>query len=1252
MIMPKSKFDAFYYGVGMKLDEASVDEAGKKLEGKLNKVVDSVAKNLTTISEAAAKGIKDVDTKKLVGSIVEAQKELRNFQEFDPSKLQKQIDSLNATVETLSTSLGDVATQLKEFTGDVASRLGQIEIKTSKQGKDALKADLKEMKTLAQGFGQILAKGEKIDTSSLDRYFQKIKAGFASLKASGNPMEMFADKELAGYFVDLTNILRQMGAPVEDLRADFFELSSAFKGIFEKTNASGAQTVFKNTGYQIETLNAKLRTAQSELARYEAEMTKMQSRVKSSGFAITVDDDKNLDFDKKIAKIQEYEDLLANLKVNTPEWFDVMKHQIALIQDAEKELAKMMKSSSGTGYLQKWQDTFEFDLDDKYSQDKLYTYVEYAKKGLEKLIKLREQTEGEISRYQSEIGRLTATEATTSSKKDGRTQKTSTQKQKASGVVAEVEAKIKINETEWIKTINSALTNIEAKGKVKPFKIKVEATQGKILEEIKKIKEATLMDKKNNGEKDVVHFNNNFNKFINNLKTRKQELIDELKQNWHPELKKAFSFRMELLGIDNKSVTENIVAHMLPTVDAINTVLEGQPIIFHSNIDTLVEEIKTKLQDIKIDIGAGNINVNPQGLSNANIVINGVIGRGGGVAPAVVPTVVQPTSTPVVQPEQSAPAKQSSGGSVDKQAIYNDAVDKFTKWINGFTDPGEALKLVKKQAQKLYEKLDLAEEGTDEYYEAQIQLAVLLGKWRGTVAGRYAKEGFRVSGAGKNWGGYLTKNGIIPDPKNSKVIGSMSALETTYGLKKPSGKSGSAQTPNTPKSNGIQTAEEQMASQLEAGRKIVENYIKLAKWAEALGPIAEGADIKIKESDFKDRDSIWRNGRNYTKEDIGKTAPGRKITFEDLDAFIAEYEQSENEEDRKLFSFLKNLIDAYKSSQQKLDSLLNEFSDSDVVGRYEFSDNKKETLAADTQSAYKTIMSKKGSKKAQQHLTDVFGRYNIDLSALPSAKTYAEQWQIIEQQIIGRKGLDFEGLMSELGSLKGNIGKTYENFMTLLKVSRAYMLATNSLDAIGQEASNIMRGTKAPKDIYRKEWDNTTGRWYYTNEKTGVKQEIITEGLRQELSRLAVVFIDKLGNAIAGVNTGKNIAGDYLGIDDKTSFTKIITFLTNALNQAAEIAIDTRKKRGMKGYENVTKWDAEEYTKRQNMPEEEYKDWTTASTEKSTIQGYIKNTQNVIDSKQKLKDGLLEENKKIQETIAALENKTTELKKKINNLNH
>ena len=85
--MPKSKFDAFYYGVGMKLDEASVEQAGKQLEGKLNQVVDRVKENIKSISDAASKGVKNIDTKGLVGALVEAQRELSNFDNFNPFKL-------------------------------------------------------------------------------------------------------------------------------------------------------------------------------------------------------------------------------------------------------------------------------------------------------------------------------------------------------------------------------------------------------------------------------------------------------------------------------------------------------------------------------------------------------------------------------------------------------------------------------------------------------------------------------------------------------------------------------------------------------------------------------------------------------------------------------------------------------------------------------------------------------------------------------------------------------------------------------------------------------------------------------------------------------------------------------------------------------------------------------------------------------------------------------------------------------------
>ena len=1259
--MPKSKFDAFYYGIGMKLDEASVDQAGKQLEGKLNKVVDKVATNLTKISDAVSKGVKDVDTKKLVQSIVDAQKELRSFQDFDPSKLQKQIDSLRGTVETLSDSLGDVGTRLKSFADDVQTRLGNIEIKTSKQAKDVLKSDLQDAINVASLLQRQLKAGLELDSgtlATLDRYFAKIEQGMNSIYNSGNPLEDIVDKGLAESLVKFATVLRNIGDPVNHIRDSFSDLVIEMRYAAED---KGIKTFSDSLSYRFEEAAAALRASQKEIEEYEKKIDSL--RRKTDGYAVlkgTKDNSLIEEFDAKqslkefdaiIQKINEYQTTLKSL--TGEDYLSVSKELIALVETVENRLRGMGKKQSKP-FLDIWNQQFgvsSVESGNKLSTQLMAQYDEVFEQLEAKLRKEMKNIQEQVVGAQNEIDALLAKEGRNKNKTSSSTRNSTTQKQKADGVVAEIKTTPIINTTEWAKTINAALAKLSQEGKIKPVKIPVATTQGetlkKIQEQAKKIREMALANPQDDGGSDIKSFNHKFSKFLGNLRDKKDEIATFLKDEWKPVLKDAFSFRMELLGIDNKSMTDNIATHMLPTVDAINAVLESKPIIFHSNIETLVEEVKSKLQDIKIDIGAGNVNINPQGLSNANIIINGIVGRGG-VSPSVNTTTTQPVATPVIQPEPSAHTETStatSDGTVDLQAIYNDAANKIKTWLDGFTDPQKALEGVQKQAKVLWDRLRLAGEGTQEYYEAQIQLTTLLSKWRYKIGGAKADPAFKVPGVmgrgakpAKNWNQYLIDNGILPDPQNDRVIASASKLETLYGLDNPGVKSSSTKTPKPSKDNSVQTVEQQMANQLEAGRAIIENYIKLAKWAKALGPIAEGADIEIKESDFKDRDTINRRGNVYKKDDIGTVIPGKKITFEDLDAFIAEYEQSENEEDRQLFNFLKNLIDAYKSNQHKLDVLLDELSDSDVVGRYEFSDNKKETLATDTQSAYKTIMGKRGSKKAQQHLADVFGKYNIDLSALPSAKTYAEQWQIIEQQIIGRKGLDFDSLMSELGSLKGNVGKTYENFMTLLKVSRAYMLASNSLGEVGQEASVLMRGKKERVDREIRKYDPSTGRSYGTGEYIeGGSNKIVTEGLRQEIRKLAVVFIDELGNAIAGVNAGKNIADDYLGITDNTSFTKIITFLTTALNQSAEIAFDTRKK-SMKGYKDVTKWDADNYAYRQNAHIEEYKNWTTTSTEKSELGDRIHKLQENIT---KYEAQLSELEKELEDTNVSSDNRNT-----------
>ena len=1263
--MPKNKFDSFYYGIGMKLDEASIDQTGKRLEGKLNKVVDNVAQKVASIYDAVLKGATNVDTKDLVKSLAEAQQELNHFQDFDPSKLQHQIEGLNKTVNNLTDNLGEVTEKLRSFTNDVSTRLSNIEILTPKMGTDALKKDILEMKNIVSNLNEISKTSEiDIPTDLLEASVKKIKDGLASIQASGNSLELFSDRDIAKNFVAITNLLRNIGNPVASLKKEFVDLASVFNDKFADDNVA---KIFKNNlGYQIESETLKLERAKDEIKQYKNMIDSLNSTTRDwqkklssldSGLIDTFKSNATVEnLDIIIKKIEEYKHILFTLEdVQNVDYRNAMENMLALIQSTEKTMSSIDKKKLNP-LLSVWKNAFDgSDLEsgNKLSVLWLEDYRDNIKIAIKEIESESEELEKIIRKTQDRLYMLEGREKEQIPKTQKKTTKTS-KKNIAQGIAAEVEAKIKINKAEWAKTINAALKNIETKNKVKPFKIKVEATQGKILDEIKKIKEETLMDKKNNGDKDVVSFNKNFDKFIGNLKTRKQELIDELKQNWYPAIKDAFSFRIEILGLDKKSMTENIATNVLPIVDSINDVIESKPLIFHSNIDTLVEEIKSKLQDIKIDIGAGNIAVSTQGLSNANIIINGIVGGGTAIP------FVQPTSSSIPSSQPSTPVVNN--GEIDKQVIYNDAASRIKEMLDNESNPTEALKKVKQAAHILYKQLINADEGTQEYYEAQIQLATLLSKWRYKIGGPKANEAFKVSGVmgkGKKytdkWNQYLIDNGILPNIKNDRIIHGTTALEKLYDLKKPSSKSNN-KAPKVSKNNSVITAEEQMANELEAGKKIVNHYIKLAKWAKALGPIAESADIEIKESDFKDTDTIKRRGNYYTKEDIGTVIPGDKISFEDLDAFIDQYEQAANEEEKQLFGFLKNLIDAYRDNKQKLDSLLEELSGSEAVYKYDSADNKTETLATDIKSSYKKIMSKNGSKKAQQHLTDTFEKYNIDLSKLPDAKTYAEQWQIIQQQIIGRKGLDFDGLMSELGSLKGNVGKTYENFMTLLKVSRAYMLATNSLDEVGQEAALLIRGKREKSDREIKKYNPSTGRSEGTGEYIK-SNKIVEEGLRQEISKLAVVFVDKLGNAIAGFNAGKNIADDYLG-SASSSFSKIIKFLTDALGRANTIAFD-QYKRGTQGYQGVTKWNAANYEKSTNKNKNF--EFTTATTEASTIEGYIKGTESVINSKKMLKNKLLEENKKIQETITILENKNDKteeenqqlqgLKKKIKNNN-
>ena len=1091
--MPKNKFNSFYYGIGMKLDEASVDKAGQQLEGRLNQVVDQITQKVATMSNAIAKGAKDIDAKELVKSLVEAQQELNQFQNFDPSKLQKQIDALNATVTSLSNNLGEVGTQLKTFTDDVTSRLSNIEIKTSKQGKDSLKSDLKGMIELARGYRDVMAQGVDIDTSALDKYFVKVKQGFKSLQNSGNPMEMFSDKELAQYFVSFTKILQEMGAPVDKLREEFYSLSSAFKTAFEKSGSIGSNSVFKDIGYQIETVNVKLKQSQSKLASYKNQIQDLNRRRKSTGFDVTVESDKNLSFDQKIDKINEYDNVILESTQGSQEWYEATKKQIALIQAAEKELAQLSKGSNSAQYMKKWNDAFgvDFDLNNKFSQNVLSGYVEQAQKDLIKLGKIYSQAFLEVKSNNARLSELMAKDAAASSSKKTRQTVTSTQKQKADGVVAEIDAKIKINQEEWRKAINAAMTQVEPK--VKPFKIKVEATSGNILKEVRKIRDASLVNQGKDGTSDVNAFNKRFDKFYKNLQKRREEIIAELKNNWHPALKDAFSFKFELLGIDKKSLTKNIDTYFVSMVDVINDALEQKPIEFHSNIDTLIEEIKSKVENLEIksnvNLGAGNVGVS----SNAG------------------------------------------------QIVY-------------------------------------------------------------------------VLGGGIQGGASITQPNIPPTPPSEPPA--PTASTQTNNKKQPK---------KTSKKE-IETAEDHAKTAYEAGKDIIEYYIRLAEFGKNLNSIREIADKPITADMFDDESlTKWVRGKIYTKDDIGKAvAPGRKLTPQALNKFLttmgiteADLAEANTQEETEFLVPLKKYIYRFMQNRQVLNELLQQLVQSQsgkniVEGYNAANSNKEEYLAGNLTSTLKSLMPATPKTKAQHHVADIFKKYNIDLSELPSAQSYAEQWHIIQSQLIGKEGLDFNNLMTDLGQLKGNVGKIYENFMTLLKVSQAYMATSNSLSEVGKEAKLLISGRTELKNKRIKKYNPNTGFWdpikeWEKNPDTELWDQvgwtkapkIVEQGIRGILKNLQVIFENEAGRTLLGYNLGKGYIPDDVFQSANGSYIQIIKVLTTALENSAQILFG-RNMKGLEGNTSVGRY-VPPTTHQTNEPYQ----FTTQHTEKEQISKWI-----------------------------------------------
>lgn len=1261
--MAKRNFDAFYYGVGMKLDKQSIDEVGQQLEGKLNKAVDGVKNNLKSISDAVEKGTKNIDTKGLVSALVEAQRELGHFDDFDPKKLQNQVASLESDFMVLKTTLGDVADSIRGFKdlggfiSDVGARLKSIEIVAPKMGKDALKRDVKEITSIADLASRALANGLTVPDDvmhSLDRKLAKLRQGFRSIEESGNSMTLFTDGGLAKDLVQLVDTLSSIGKPVEGVLDGVIELTSKMKDSFR---SNGVTEFTENTSYQVEEFSSSLRKSYRELEEYEKKLESLPKAAKGLAVLKGSDDDKLLtQFDKAdnaeqalnsiIAKIKEYRNEVKHL--TGEEQVAMYRDMVALAQATEKKI----RDSKSQALNEKWSSSFSRDaefgnieIDAKaINGEKLGTLLvaKYndALEDVRKTIKDQiEEIKTDISYYQEEIDVLLVdaskkTKTNNPGRPQGSTNKTKTEKKttditQTTGEKFTVSPEIKIDTKKWTKQINDALVNISSPetGKLKPIDLRINTQSRKITEDLNTIRnaiETTLSGTRNSRKKDeqgnpvsvyMSAFDKSFTDFEHKLTKAKTDILKIIKDEWQPELKEAFKFKMTIDGMEKTNAKNQITSFVSSYINSLNDTLPMFPIKLHSNIDTLIEEIKQKVQDIKIEGGEVNLRVGgiefpTQNLGNISVGVNArdvaqdnvgkktttqegterkildIVERKVDAEKKGAEAVEQKvktenksdTSTSNPSKNNDTPKVETSikksDGEFDKQQIYNEVHHSIKNQLATFNDVDSALAWVKTQAETYGTSLRNNQEGTEEYFKAQAGLTTLLHQWRAKISSTKKDSPWRnekwvgFKGGGLNWSKYLKEvgiQGLLPD-------GFALSKETTFreeqGLTEPKI---SRKKSTTVKSQKIEeSAEEMIARDFEHTKEIAQHILKLAKWAKALGSIADGIDYTITETDFENKDSITRNGVTYTKQDLdangGKIiSRGNRLTADVLNEFVAEYENSEDEEFKQLFEFVKKLIDVQRLSQQRLDETLKSLAGTDVATKYGETDNKTEYLATGIKSSFRRLMGKGANKDAQDSVVAVLSKYGVldSFEGLSSQTKPEEIFKSIQGNILESKNID--SIIAELSALDGNVGKTYKNFINLLRIAKEFMLTSNSIQTIGQEARNWIGGTKEQRDKYKKEIDPRTGRSITTDEKIGVENKLIENGLRQFIKEFKAIFIDEFGNRL-GFNEGKNIVDDF--VPGSASFTKIIDFLEKALSVAVDI--QTPKNKGVtKDYTNI-----------------------------------------------------------------------------------
>ena len=1240
--MPVNKFNGYYYGVGLKLDEQSVTDLSKQIENKLNKTVAKVTKEITSLQEALKFG-KNADLTPLIASLNAAAAGVRGVNDADFNVLkaqvdlmQKKFDGLSETVTKLGVNLDDTTTKFTSLVDNLSAKIDGFMSQPSTM-RDNLKRDLRTMQDMTKYYADALKIDPNASTVGLEAYFAEFKKQFGNI----GDLSDIATQEIAQDFLRLGDLLRKSGLPIEGIRSELLQMTTQLEEAFKLKNPASAEKVFSSIGYQVDASEAKLASLQKKMQELEKESERLSSMLDKSGNVkfnggTLAKEDKAFNLEEKIEKIKKYQEAINTLDKGSDEWVKTYKNQISLIRDVEKEINKLDANDPIAINWGKYFESFEPDDGETLADYYIKEFSADIGDAIDKISQERLRLDTESKKLTQSIAELAGTQKKLNdvkTKKPGAHQvKGKLQEQYELNLSEEVNLKVKIDNDAWRKAINASITNIEQK--IVPIKIKAELKDAeKVKGEITKLKNAQLMTdgtkkkgKDAGADKDAETFNKRFDRLLQTINAKKAELKEAL-DTWHKEFDKMFEFQFKVHGLkkDEYGDLSKVIADL---VDNINTTLEDKPLKFTSNIEELVASINEQLKNIKID------NLQVGGISAGSIGAGGIVPTGGiPMMPGqLIPIIAgsgdaarnaakgfqqagqaaeeagrkakyETTKTVKTGEEQVKALLTAYGKLTDAQKNRisrkspdfaqamadlekNPTWDNYQKNILRFADLTKIINDVRPNngIQQFIDKIQEDILAYDQLDDAGKKSASRADSYVANIVKEYFNQISKTGKPNKALASNKDLFNIFEQLKNAPTYENYKKLvlnNTELGANKESIFSALEGVRPTSKVQdfinllvsdqkayvaafGQPVVESAAAKQnrqwFENGKQIVEYIIQLAQMAAKINPLRNKTGVEITKDLFEDGDlSRWIAGRQVSVDDIGTIIGKKDVTNSDVDKFLSDMGMTRQnlvgKTDPYTAQYLNPLLTAinnFKEKQSMLDKALNQLqTDKPSKKMQEFVDgfksvDDKELYLNNELKLLRTISSKKPQDytKAQKHIVDTFKNHNVDISGLKSAKTQAEQWQIIQDQILNNPQVDFNKLMADLREGKGNFNSAYSDFVEIIGIAKRFITTSQALSDIGKTANAIVEG------------ERTT-----ITRKDGTQKNIKVNGLRSELNKYGIVITGTDGTSF-GYRAGQETVENGL-FGNRNAFTQIANQLTAALKNAVDIAFSKNKVDGL-----------------------------------------------------------------------------------------